>query len=116
MVYAQAGIHFGEWDAQCSLGFKIQTDHLISARRPVIVNEKKDRIYQIVDFALPVNHRVKLKESEKRDKYLDIAIELKYTENEAASDTCCNWIAQNNPQRFGKRTRRRGNKRKSGNH
>ena len=30
-----------------------------------------------MDFAVPVDHRVKLKESEKKDKYLDLARELK---------------------------------------
>ena len=30
-----------------------------------------------MDFAVPGDHRVKLKESEKRDKYLDLAKELK---------------------------------------
>ena len=56
----------------------IQTDHLISARRPdlIIINKKK-RICKIVDFAVPVDHRLKLKECEKRDKYLDLARELK---------------------------------------
>ncbi len=29
------------------------------------------------DFAIPADNRVKLKESEKRDKYLDLARELK---------------------------------------
>ena len=28
-----------------------------------------------MDFALPADHRVKLKESEKRDKYVDLARE-----------------------------------------
>ena len=32
---------------------------------------------RIVDFAVPTDHRVKSKESEKRDKYLDFARELK---------------------------------------
>ncbi len=32
---------------------------------------------QIVDFAVPADHRIKLKESEKKDKYLDFARELK---------------------------------------
>ena len=32
---------------------------------------------KIVDFAIPADHRVKLKESEKKDKYLDLARELK---------------------------------------
>ena len=30
-----------------------------------------------MDFVVPVDHRVKLKESEKKDKYLDLARELK---------------------------------------
>ena len=30
-----------------------------------------------MDFAVPANHRVKLKESEKKDKYLDLDRELK---------------------------------------
>ena len=30
-----------------------------------------------MDFAVPVNHRIKLKESEKKDKYLDLARGLK---------------------------------------
>ena len=30
-----------------------------------------------MDFALPGDHRVKIKENEKRDKYLDLAGELK---------------------------------------
>ena len=30
-----------------------------------------------MDFAVPANHKVKLKESEKSDKYLDLVRELK---------------------------------------
>ena len=30
-----------------------------------------------MDFAVPVDHRVKLKENEKKDKYLDLAREFK---------------------------------------
>ena len=58
--------------------FNIQTDHLISARRPdlIIINKKK-RTCKIVDFAIPADHRIKLKECEKKDKYLDLARELK---------------------------------------
>ena len=57
----------------------IQTVHLIPARRPdlIIINKKKKRICKIVDFAVPVDHRINLKESEKKDKYLDLARELK---------------------------------------
>ena len=63
--------------------FNIQTDHLIPARRPdlVIINKKKKkkrkRICKIVDFAVPAYHRIHLKESEKKDKYLDLVRELK---------------------------------------
>ena len=58
--------------------FDIQMDHLISARRPdlIIINKKK-RTCKIVDFAVRPDHRLKLKESEKKDKYLDLARKLK---------------------------------------
>ena len=64
--------HTLPWD------FDIQTDHLISARRPdlIIINKKK-RTCKIVDFAVPANHRIKLKECEKKHQYLDLARELK---------------------------------------
>ena len=53
------------------LDFEIHTDHLISARRPdfIIIN-KKERTWRIVDFAVPVDHWLKLKEWEKY-KYLN---------------------------------------------
>ena len=53
-------------------------DLLISARRPdLIIINKKMKICKIVDFAVPADHRIILKESEKKDKYLDLARELK---------------------------------------
>ena len=63
--------------------FDIQTGHLLSARRPdfIVINnkkkKKKKRTCKIVDFAVPADHRINLKESEKKDKYLDLARELK---------------------------------------
>ena len=59
--------------------FNIQTDHSIPARRPdlIIINNKKKRICKIVDFAVSADHRINLKESKKKDKYLDLARELK---------------------------------------
>ena len=58
--------------------FNIQTDHLIPARRPdLIIFSIRKRICKIVDFAVPADHRINLKESEKKDKYLDLARELK---------------------------------------
>ena len=58
--------------------FYIHTDHLISARRPdlIIINKTK-RTCKIVDFAVLADHRIKLKACEKKDKYLDLARELK---------------------------------------
>ena len=56
--------------------FDIHTDHLISARRPdLIMINKKKRICKIVDFTVPADHRIKPKECEKKDKYLDFARE-----------------------------------------
>ena len=59
--------------------FNIQTDHLIPARGPdlIIVNRKKKRTCQSIDFAVLADHRIKLKEREKKDKYLHFARELK---------------------------------------
>ena len=77
-------------------GFEIQTNHLISAKPPYleIATKKKGgekEIYRIVDFAVLVDHTVKLKESEKRDKKLDLARELKKKmKHESGSDTNCN--------------------------
>ena len=60
--------------------FEIQIDHQILYRRrdQVIVNKRpKKRTCCIVEFAIPADHRVKIKESEKRDKYLNLARKLK---------------------------------------
>ena len=59
--------------------FSIQTDQLIPARRSdfIILNKKKKRIFKIVDFAVPADHRINLKECKKKDKYLDLAREMK---------------------------------------
>ena len=43
----------------------------------IIITSTKKEICRIVDFAVPVDHWVKLKENEKRDKYLDLAREPK---------------------------------------
>ena len=55
------GTHKLRWD------FDIQTDHLISARRPDLITiNKRQKICKVVDFAVPTDHRIKVKESEKR--------------------------------------------------
>ena len=40
-------------------------------------NQQEKRTCKIFDFAVPADHRIKLKECEKKDKYLDLARELK---------------------------------------
>ena len=58
--------------------FNTQTHHLIPARRPDLkIIDKEKRICKIVDFAVPADHRINLKECEKKDKYLGLARELK---------------------------------------
>ena len=42
----------------------------------MIINKIK-KTYKIVDFAVLADHRVKLKKNEKKNKYLDLARELK---------------------------------------
>ena len=78
--------------------FNIQMDLLIPARRPdlIIINKKK-RICKIVDFAVLVDHRIKLKECEKKDNYLDLARELKKTEEHAGDNFAnCDWCFWHN--------------------
>ena len=40
-------------------------------------NQQEKKISKIVDFAVPADHRIKLKECEKKDKYLDLTRELR---------------------------------------
>ena len=64
--------------------FNIKTDHLISAIKPeiIIINKKKKKkICKVVDFAVLADHRIKLKESEKRDMHLDLVRKLKKLRN-----------------------------------
>ena len=66
----------------------------------------KMRTCTIVNFAVPVDHRVKLKESEKNYKYLDFARELKKTmEHESNGYINCNGCSWYCHIRIGKRTR-----------
>ena len=98
--------------------FEIQTDHLISARWPV--NKKKrerEKTCRIVNFAFPADHRVKLKESGKRDKYQDLVRDLKKAmELESDGDTDCNWGTRNSHQRIDTETGGPGDKRMSRDH
>ena len=80
MIYAQPRICPGKWDAQTPLRFwdTNGSRNLGKMTRPY--NNNKKRTCGIVDFAVPVDHRVKWKESEKKEKYLDLARVLKNCE------------------------------------
>ena len=49
----------------------------------------------LMDLAVPADHRVKIKENEKRDKYLDFNREIKTVEHESNVNT--DWRAWNAP-------------------
>ena len=83
--------------------FEIKTVYLIPARRQdqVLINKNKNkkkkaekkRTSRLVDFAVPMDHRVKIKEFEKIDKYLDLARELKKQWNMSDGDISCSRCA-----------------------
>ena len=58
-------------------GFSIQTDHVIQAWRPdLVVVDKKERNFKIIDFAVPGDSRIEEKEKDKIEKYQDLGREL----------------------------------------
>ena len=85
--------------------FRIQTNHPISARKPdVVLINKTKRTCHFVDFVVPVDHRMRIKESY---KYLDSARELKETvKHERDSDIQCRCNFWNGSQNPGKETGR----------
>ena len=57
--------------------FNIYTDHVLSARRPdIVMIDKNNNTVTIIDISVPADSNVSSKESEKIDKYRDLAIEL----------------------------------------
>ena len=80
MVYAQPSTCPREWHSQTPMGLwhtngspNIGQKTRPSNNQP----QKKKKIRKIVDFVVTADHRIKLKECEKRDKYHDLARELK---------------------------------------
>ena len=69
-----------------------------------------------MDFVVPANHRVKLKESEKKDKYLDLDRELKKLWNMKVTIIPIVIDAFGSHQRINKGTGGFGGWRMSGNH
>ena len=57
--------------------FSIQTDYVIEARRPdLVVVDKKERSYKVIDYAVPEDSRIEEKEKYKIEKYQDLGSEL----------------------------------------
>ena len=53
-----------------------------------------------MDFAVPAEHKVKIKENTNSDIYLDLAREQNiYVEHKSDGDTNCKWCARKIPQR-----------------
>ena len=83
-VYAQTRICLGECDVQIIWDFekkKQQKKTQIPKFRPedqtvLINNEKKKRIYCLVDFEVPTDHRGYMEESEMINKYLETWVKL----------------------------------------
>ena len=98
--------------------FDIHSDHQFSAIRPhqIIINKKK-RTSKIVDFAVPTDHRIKLKECETKYKYLYLAKKIENTKEHAGDNyTNCNWCIWNSNLRNTKGTGELGTWRTSGEH
>ena len=57
--------------------FSIQTGHVIEARRPdLVVVDKKETSYKVIDFAVPGDSRIEEKEKDKIEQYQDLGREL----------------------------------------
>ena len=94
MVYAQPRIHPGKWDVQTSQDVLHTNGSPNPCQTTRPYNNKKEGTCRVVDFVVPVDHRVKLKECEKRDKYLDLVRELKKTvEHKIEGFTNYNWCS-----------------------
>ena len=80
-------------------------------------SQQKNRTSQIVDSTVLANHWIKLKESEKRNKLLDLVQELKKSEkHEFDGDANCDWGTWHSRKRIGTGTGKLGNKKTSGDH
>ena len=81
MVSAQLRIRSRKRDPETSLGLSDTTEspNLGQTTRPSDSQQikKKKKSGQIMNIAFPADQRVKMKKSEKRDKYLNLAKELK---------------------------------------
>ena len=62
----------GYWDKP------IKTDRKVSYKRSdMVVIDREENTFCSVDFAIPMDHRIKEKEEEKIDKYMGLAVEVR---------------------------------------
>ena len=98
---------------RCTKSFGVLISKRISVSqttRPYNNKQNKKKACKIVDFALPADNRVKLKESKKKDQYLDLTKEQKKTlEPESDVYTDYNWCPWYSHQMVNKGTGGRGN-------
>ena len=81
------------------------------------IKQQKKKKKKKDDSAVPADHRIKLKKSEIRDKYVDLARHLtKLWSMKVDGDTNSNWNCRYNHQRICGGTGRHRNKRTSGDH
>ena len=76
IVYVQPRIQPVKWDAQTPVRFW-NTNGTPNLSQMTRRYDSQQKTCRIVDFDVPADHRVKFKESKKKDKYLDLARELK---------------------------------------
>ena len=109
----------GKWDTQTSLGI-CETNWSrnlgLMTWRYDSQQKKKKRSYRKLNFALLTDHSIKLKESEKKDKYPDLARQLKILEHKRDSHTNCYWWSWYSHQKIDKGSGGIGNKKTNGNH
>ena len=94
--------------------FGIRTDHLISARRPVLWLIIKKKVDILLDFVVPVDQRVKIKEKEKTGNFSELPRKQK-KEKKELSNIRLTFI----PivlEALGKKTAGTGNQRKNRDH
>ena len=80
MVYAQLRICPRKWHTQTPMGLwhTDESPNLSQKIRSYNNQQQQQKwICKIVDFAVPADHKIKQKECEKTDKYLDLVRELK---------------------------------------
>ena len=100
--------HKLQWDLD-------RSPNLSQKPRPNNIQKKKKNL-QIVDFGVPAEHRIKVKDCDKKDKNFDLARELKKYEHEGDNYYNCGWCFRYSNKRIIKGTGGLGNWQTSGDH